>query len=204
MARSARNSIPLGSETYEVVPQAWPYLQHELTEFGLTLRDLESFDAFRNGDVAGAIEGLGERAHTLLTIFIPDLMPIHRWLGYRSAEAMEDGQYDPEAAKKAPSFAQIVDAFESVFRVNRLDVVQRLKGLFPMELIQQEIRIELANAMAGRPGPSESPTLPSPSGESDSRTPSEPSPTPEAPQAPESEGSPSPESRSSSAVASSV
>jgi hypothetical protein len=196
MARREQK-VKLGTSEYEVIPQPWPYLKHELEQFGLSLSDVEAFGAMQEGNVHGAIESIGERAHALLNIFIPELMPVHRWNGYASAEAMEEGTYDKEAARKAPAFAEIVDAFEIAFRVNRFDVVGHLKGVLPADAIRRELRIELANRMAGEmPSPNESSTSPLPSGASDSKMPSEPSPTP--PQR-ENEDSPSPASTPSPA-----
>lgn len=177
MARPAK--VELGSDTYEVVPQPWVYLQHEIREFGSGLGDLESFSDV--GDIDTVVGELGDRAWELIRIFIPDLMPKHRFMGYRSADAMEEGTYDEEAARKAPTFAQIIDAVETSLRVNRLDVIKRLKSVFPTDLIEAEIRRALAGKLIERSsgGTTASSISPSPNGESPSTPSIETSPTPQ-------------------------
>lgn len=180
---SRNTSVKLGADSYELVPQPWVYLQHEIREFGAQITDLEGFDL---GDVDNVVASLGDRAYEFLLIFIPDLMPKHRFMGFRSADAMEEGTYDPEAARKAPTFADIVESVELAFRVNRLDVLSRLKALFPLDLIQRELRTEMANRLtaAASNGKIESPSSPSLNGTSDSTPSTPPSPTPAAPPAP--------------------
>jgi hypothetical protein len=173
--------VELGSDAYDVVPQPWVYLQHEIREFGAGLGNLEAFADI--GDLDTVVADLGDRAYELIRIFIPDLMPKHRFMGYRSVDAMEEGTYDEEAARKAPTFAQIIDVVETSLRVNRLDVISRLKSVFPTDLIEAEVRRALAGKLIEQSqesgGTIDSSISPSPNGESPSSSSTGMSPTPQ-------------------------
>lgn len=189
MARSSKGQVKLGPDTYDLIPQPWAYLVHEIRQFGDEAGSM--FGGGVEGGLDNVIESMGDRVWEGLRIFIPDLMPKHRFMGYRSAEAMEDGTYDPDAARKAPAFAQIVDAFEEAFRVNRLDVARHLKKILPWEEILAEIGKDLAPALGEAlsegqtptttTGSAGSPTSPSPNGESGSTPSTAESPTPPLP-----------------------
>lgn len=136
-------TVVIGSYSYTVVPQRIGRLRKRL---GRALGDLEDLQADSVAEFAGASL---ERTHAILKVFIPDLMPLHEFCGYRSEEAMnadedEDGDY-------GPTLPDIVAAFEVVMRVNRLDLLGHLRSVISPELIRAYLSSQIADAMRGSP-----------------------------------------------------
>ncbi len=157
---SGEASVVIGSYTYAVVPQRIGRLRKRL---GRALGDLENLTGDTLADFAGASL---ERAHAILKVFIPDLMPVYEFCGYRSQEAMdadedEDGDY-------GPTVPDIVNAFEVVMRVNRLDLLGHLRSVVSPELIRAFVSSRVAEAIRAT-----SPTDSSASSASTSGLPSE-------------------------------
>lgn len=108
--------LQLGPNTYEVGAQPIPIVKHALADYFARLTasdiDVENFLEFATG-----------KAHELLSIFIPDLMPLYEWEGYLSADAMARGEFDPDVARRvAPDGQQVHHALVVCFKVNKLDI----------------------------------------------------------------------------------
>jgi hypothetical protein len=119
---STDTHVTLGEHSYAVYPQKIGYLENRL---GKSVETLLTQGIEGTEDVVSA---LGGAAYNVLRVFIPRLMEEHEFRGYRSAAALEAGDYDPEA-DASPSFPQIVGAFETVTRVNRFDLFSHLGKL---------------------------------------------------------------------------
>lgn len=127
--------ITLGENTYTVVAQRHAYLERRL---GPQFAEAVSLVS---GGASQLIASGSEGYHGILSIFIPDLMPLWEWRGFGSLSAYEqttlwkttDGsqgtdQYD-ERQDKSPDLDQMVEAFEAVSEVNRIDMLGKLKEL---------------------------------------------------------------------------
>lgn len=176
----------LGGKDYRIVPQG----------IGRIKRKLGKLLGLQEGTVAldGEIDG---ELYDVLKTFIPDIAPLHTLLGYGSEDEYKAGG-DPEGGIAEVTLPQLLDAIETIYRVNGADRLVRLgKGLgLDGELIRGIVNKEVASWALDR-----SPSLPAPSGGSDfeNSTTSEPiSPgTSEPP-------SPSPDSSTSSSPATPV
>jgi hypothetical protein len=127
--------IALGDREYVVFPQKIGRLRSKL---GLEFHNLTALADELGGEGTGLndfLETSLERAYRLLKVLIPDLMPLHEFLGYGTEAAQEAGEYHEES-DVGPDFPQIVHAFEVTLRVNRLDLFGHLKGLFDPDLIR--------------------------------------------------------------------
>lgn len=136
--------VPLGGSVYDVVPQKLGRIRSRL---GVELQGLESI-----GDVEGGLQGFVgeslERAHRLLSVFVPDLMPVWTFCGFGDEASWAADDYD-EARDAGPTLPQIVYAFETVLEVNRLDLLGHLKNVLSPELIRaliQERALDLVRA----------------------------------------------------------
>jgi hypothetical protein len=154
-------SIILGAHEYDVRPQKIGYLINRL---GSRLQ--EALEAELDGVDGAAL--IGAKSHDVLTVFIPDLMPVHEFLGYASDEAMRAGDYS-EAADVSPEPLQIKDAFKAASDVNGGEVLGHLKALLGPALTQRAVAaITAAVSESARSTISgHSPTSPPPSGASD-------------------------------------
>lgn len=134
--------VALGDYSYEVVPQRIGRLKKHL---GRTFGDIANL-SFESVD--GFVDELGDRAHRVLQVFIPDLMPLYEWLGYRSQDALDNDE-EPED-DKGPTFPQIVSAFEVVMQANRFDLFSHLKAVVSPDLLRAQIAGALARTMDGQ------------------------------------------------------
>ena len=159
-------AVTLGAHEYDVRPQKIGYL---LNRLGPKLQ--EALEAEVEGLDGAAL--IGAKAHDLLRVFIPDLMPLHEFLGYVSEEKMRlgpDKGYDPDF-DKSPEPLQIKDAFKAASDVNGGEVFQHLKGLLGPVLTQRIAAFltarmaEATTSISDEPGSSQ--TSPPESGESD-------------------------------------
>lgn len=143
----------LGGKEYQVVPQG----------IGRIKRKLGKLLGLQEGTVAldGEIDG---ELYDVLKTFIPDIAPLHTLLGYSSEEEYKAGG-DPEGGIEEVTLPQLLDAIETIYRVNGADRLVRLgKGLgLDGEMIRGIVNKEVANWALER-----SPSSPAPSGESDS------------------------------------
>lgn len=131
--------VELGEHTYEVIPQRIAYINDKLGSIG----DLLDLDF--SGD-EGFILALGDNAYRLLKVFIPDLMPEWEWRGYASPTAAEQGQYDKDG-DRSPTVEQIVEAFNTAMKANRLDLFQQLGKLVGADFIRSALRAQIAGSV---------------------------------------------------------
>src|SRR3954454_24556443 len=101
--------VKLGEHEYIVFPQKIGYLMNKL---GPRLQ--EALEAEIDG--VGGVKLAGVKAHDVLSVFIPDLMPAHEFLGYTSEESLVADEYD-EHADKSPDAPQIEAAFTAAKEV---------------------------------------------------------------------------------------
>jgi hypothetical protein len=154
-------SITLGAHEYDVRPQKIGYLINRL---GSRLQ--EALEAELDGVDGAAL--VGAKAHDVLRVFIPDLMPVHEFLGYASDEAMRAGDYS-EATDISPEPLQIKDAFKAASDVNGGEVLGHLKALLGPALTQRAVAAitaavsESARSTISAPSPTSQP----PNGASD-------------------------------------
>lgn len=151
-----KNTITLGAHSYNVVAQPLAYLEMALGDVFGTLSAVTGADDLADVTVAAdkppARQGFGEIAgpgYDILKVFIPDLMPEHEFRGYTSEEAFAGNVRDLETARLAPTVPQIVDAFETVFTVNRLDVVKHLGKVIDPKLIQAFMKTSIGDSVSG-------------------------------------------------------
>jgi len=158
--------VELGQHKYLVLPQKIGYLMNKL---GPRLQ--EALEA-EIGGVDG-VKLVGVKAHDVLSVFIPGLMPAHEFLGYANDEALRADSYD-EDADQSPTAPQIEAAFAAAKDVNGGAVLDHLKALIGAmdEQMKQRALAFIVAKMAEQkdprsPTPDPSPTSPPPSGESD-------------------------------------
>lgn len=122
-------AVTLGDHEYVMVPQRWARLRNKLPEVasGLQTEGLSDWGELLNM--------LGDRAYSLLQIFIPDLMPTWEFNGYPTKEAEEAGEYNEEY-DKSPEPGQIQDAIAAAGKLHRLDILQSLGKMVGPELIR--------------------------------------------------------------------
>jgi len=135
--------VLIGEYTYQVVPQRIGRLRKRL---GRALGDLETLQG--DSITSFAAESM-DRTHTILKVFIPDLMPIWEFSGYRSEAAMEADE--EEEGEYGPTLPDIVHAFEVVMKVNRLDLLGHLRQVISPELIRAYIATKVGDAIAASP-----------------------------------------------------
>ncbi len=153
--------VELGQHTYLVLPQKIGYLINKL---GSRLQ--EALEAEIDGVDGAAM--IGVKAHDVLKVFIPDLMPVHEFLGFATEQAMRDSIYD-EAADNSPEPLQITAAFKAASDVNGGEVLGHLKALLGPVLTERVVAAVTAQVAENYRSPTSapSPTSPPPSGESD-------------------------------------
>lgn len=149
-------TITLGAHSYKVVAQPLAYLEMALGDVFGTLSTVSGAEDLATvsvtADKPAARQGFGEIAgpgYDILNVFIPDLMPEHEFRGFASEEAFAGNVRDLETARLAPTVPQIVDAFETVFKVNRLDVIQHLGKVIDPKLIQAFMKTAIGDSVSG-------------------------------------------------------
>lgn len=109
--------IKLGEQTFAVVPQG----------IGRIRRKMEALTEIQEG--SAEVDGeFNNQVYDLLKTFIPDLPAQWKLLGYESQEQYEADE-EPDAAASAqsePTLPQILDAIDTVFKVNGGDRLVRL------------------------------------------------------------------------------
>ena len=91
-----------------------------------------------------------DQLYDFFRVFIPDLDPKWKLMGYASAEAQEAGEYDSDA-DKSPTPPQIADAIEAIFQIHGGQRLMRvLKGLVDTEALKEMISIEVKRAQRDR------------------------------------------------------
>lgn len=163
MPQPQTRPVKLGEHDYVVFPQKIGYLMHKLGPQLQTIleAEIEGLDG---------IDMVAAKTHEVLRIFIPDMMPLHEFLGYASAEALEAGDYD-ENLDRSPEPLQVKAAFVAASDVNGGEVFKHLKALLG-PVLTQRVAAAITAAVASRtpsltsPTPESSPTSPPTSGES--------------------------------------
>ncbi len=165
--------VALGQHTVPVLEQPVPYLERKL---GKTIGALLEGGGGIDGE--NFIRDLGwPRAYDVLSVLIPALaraMPKYEWEGYASQSAYESREDDDEALLAAPTHAQAVRAIEAVIAENRFDVYGKLGSLIDPKLLRARLSLLMAERMEAS---DESPSLPSPNGDSPPPKPSSTAPT---------------------------
>lgn len=112
----ATEHVKLGHGHYSVVPQPLPLLKHEL---GPLLGKLADSD-LEAGNIGDALTG---GFHSLLRVFIPDLMPLHEWEGYATRESFDAEEFDAATARRlAPTTIEVKFAVKVCAKVNGIDL----------------------------------------------------------------------------------
>lgn len=152
--------VKIGDETYTVVPQRLGRLKKHLGREFSTLADIEI-----DGGLGGFVNASLERAHRILKVMIPDLMPAWEFCGYRSQEAMENDEFLDDGKEYGPTLPDVIGAFEAVMRVNRLDLFKHLGKYLDEDLVKAYVNKALVDSLATTTSPSSSstPGLPTPS-----------------------------------------
>ena len=133
--------VSLGEQTFTVYPQRFGRIKKNLGHEFASITDL-AFESL--ADFIG--QGM-ERAHRVLQVFIPDLMPLHEFCGYATVEAYED----PEAEEDddvGPTFPEVVAAFDTVMKVNRFDLFKQLGNVVSPELIRAYLNQQVAESLS--------------------------------------------------------
>lgn len=148
--------IKLGTHEYDLVPQKLPRLERKLTN----LNELLNLDVGEDG--ANFVGALGDQAHTLLQVFIPNLFPLWEWKGFGSQEDYdhfvnqgEDRRTD-SSEQSAPDIPQIVDAFRVAAAVNRIDLFKHLGNLVGTDFLRAAARKMIADQLSPETGSSTS------------------------------------------------
>lgn len=131
--------VPLGDHTYTVVPQKMGRIRSRLIP---QFRGLDQLLNLEGASVDTLLDEGMERAHALMLVFIPDLMPLHEFCGYSTSEAQKAGEYH-EGSDHGPDFPQLRNAFETCLRVNSFDLLGHLKNFFSPELIRAVVQERL-------------------------------------------------------------
>lgn len=131
--------IQLGETTYQVVPQRIGYLRSKL---GVALGGLLDSEVSTDN----ILDFLGDRAHAVLAVFIPDLMPAWEFAGFPTREAMEGGDYQEEY-DRSPSPRQIRAAFSAAAAVNEIDLLKHLGNLIGPDVIRSYLAGMVADSL---------------------------------------------------------
>lgn len=140
----AGTPIALGDQTYSVIPQRIGRLRSQLMPM---FRNMDSFlPSFEGASIDSILDQGMERVHSVLIVFIPDLMPMHEFCGFSTVDAYEAGDYH-EGSDHGPDLPQLRVAFETCFKVNSLDLLGHLKNVFSPELIRALIQEQVLGKM---------------------------------------------------------
>lgn len=155
-------TVQLGTTAYEVIPQPVPFLKADLGEAFAALTANPDLDV---SNVGAAFTG---GIHGVLKVFIPDLMPVHEWEGYGSAEAMATGVLDRELARRlAPTGPQIKLALRVSLKVNGLDGYRALWAMVDpttRQVLVSKVLRKFETFLESTPSASDSsPPVPTPS-----------------------------------------
>lgn len=148
-------TIKLGPREHRVVPQSIGRIERKLRPI---------IALFNADDPTSADPAL---IHEVLQVFIPDVMPLHEFRGYPSAEAMEKGEAGDPEADNSPTVPEVEDAIETIFTVNGGDRLARFFGRFVNEEV---LKGTVSTALATWAASAGSPSLPSGNGDSASTT----------------------------------
>lgn len=115
--------VTLGSHELPVYRQPFPRVTKRLGRVIGAVQD--ATDESGEVDQAAFIVGLGDRLYETMETFIPNLpdrMPKYEFMGYPDRESFDAGDEPPEqdhtTKNRAPSFPELLDAFETFIEVN--------------------------------------------------------------------------------------
>lgn len=102
------------------------------------------------------LASIGSSAYDLFEILIPAYTkrcPYYEFCGYPSKEALEDSNYERTDADydSAPTFPEILDAFQIAIKVNRFDVLKILGSFIDPKVIRGLINERLARLVEDPP-----------------------------------------------------
>jgi hypothetical protein len=164
--------VTLGEHTVPVYAQRHAYLINRLTRF---MTDLQTSAGDLEADRLATY--VQERSYELLCALMPGLekrVPEYEYRGYGSREAMDTGDYDPEA-DRSPTVPEIRTALTEASRINGFDVLLHLKALVDPQLVRAWVSAQIAEQIS--PSSPSSPSANGGSGSTSSTT-SAPTPTP--------------------------
>jgi hypothetical protein len=143
----AGTPVPIGNQVYTLVPQKLGRLRSQLP---IQFRSLESLADLEVSSFDGFVGQSLERAHGILKVFIPDLMPVHEFCGFSTEQAYEANEYHEES-DHGPDLPQIRFAFEEAMRVNALDLFKHLKNVFGPDLLRAVLQEQVLTRVAASP-----------------------------------------------------
>jgi hypothetical protein len=111
-----------GTTVVPVYEQSVPYLLHRVAKFIDALQGLD-LDGDTSTDTVLAV--LGGQAYQALCALVPNLpqrVPEHTFRGFATVDQMAAGEFDEDAAMRAPSMGQIRQAFKVAIDANGLDM----------------------------------------------------------------------------------
>jgi hypothetical protein len=114
-----QKTVTVGESIITVVPQKHARLRRQLSA--------EDFAKIMSQDYSGE----SYRVLSILIPTLPDTIPLWKWEGYGSQEAMDNDVYD-EAEDQSPTTAEIVDLFEAAFLVSGADRLGKIVDLAQM------------------------------------------------------------------------
>ena len=161
--------VQLGSHSLPVYPQPQ---NRVIRRLGRVLDAMTGLSASGGQvDVAAFVLGLGDRLYETIETFIPNLpdrMPQYEFMGYPDRESFERGEEPPdqthETKNRAPSFPEILDAFEVVIEVNGgKRFVDFLGSLFDLKILKAEMTMLLSDSLNPPAASTGSPSSPGPS-----------------------------------------
>lgn len=146
-------SVVIGGKNYLIVPQRVGRLKKRLK------REFETLSDIGGREVTGILDLGLEKAHGILAVFIPELMPLHEFLGFRSQEEMDDEDAE-EHDDLGATVPEIDYAIRICLKVNRFDLAGALGKLISPDLIRAFLNKQVSDLIMGT---MEEPTTTSPS-----------------------------------------
>lgn len=186
MTDGEHEEITLGRVRVPCIAQPHYKISRRLGRHVLALFDS---DDDVDADVASIVSRLGGALYDVTCVFYPQLRTgephqrMSRWEfdGYATEDAWKGGEDDDDAATvPAPTIPDLITAFTTAVRVNKLDELRRITDVIDPKRVKQYIdaRLDLMIAEAGSPSTrtEASPISPSTSGGSGSTSTSAPTP----------------------------
>jgi hypothetical protein len=174
--------VELGGITVPVVPQKHAYLSHRI---GPAVQNV--IDSGEGVTADNLLAWIGDGVYDILCALIPSIpsrIPAHVFAGYETAEAQAAGDFNEDKAatlQGCPTILEIKVALTTALHVNGIDELVNLgKGIVDLRLLRAMANQKIAEYLEGpTETTSDSPTLPSTSGEpvSTSSTTDPPTPT---------------------------
>lgn len=119
-----QQTVTIAGRDVPVYPQRIGYLKNRVLR---GLRDVQAVAAAGDFQVSDVDRG----AYRLLALLMPNLekyVPEHAFLGFATAEALEAGEYDPDA-DESPTIPELKAALTVACEASGLDLIGQLRGL---------------------------------------------------------------------------